>query len=209
MRQIRFKCGLLERVRVAEISHGSWVVSRIDTKRLTSLTKSALQIEAVIREAAVIGSDFVWPAPSFQALLNCVVECLILPAFSFVGVDRAPDKCCKVEARVDVLDNVALLMEVRLAISLQVAQQQPREQLVELVPEFGGDVAEPRGVLQAELRPLSQTRVAPLCHVGVKMLHRQAHKVLRRNPTRVLFSRSQILGDYGERDQALVYVQLY
>jgi hypothetical protein len=63
--------------------------------------------------------------------------------------------------------------------------------------------------LQAELRPFSQTGVAPMCNVGVKMLHRQAHKVLRRNPTRVLISRIQILGDYVERDQALVYVQLY
>jgi hypothetical protein len=209
VRQIRFKCGLLLRQRVAEISHGIWVVNRPETKRLTSLTKFALQIEAVIREAAVFDSGFVWPAPSFQALLNCVVECLILPAFVFVGVDRAPDKCCKVEARVDVLDNVAPLMQVRLTISLQVAQQQPREQLVELVPEFGGDLAGPHGVLQAELRPLSQIGVAPLCHVGVKMLHRQAHKVLRRNQTHVLFSRIQILGDYGERDQALVQVQLY
>ena len=209
MCQIRFKCGLLLRQRVAEISHGIWVVSRLDTKRLTSLTKFALQIEAVIREAAVFGSGFVWPAPSFQALLDCVGECLILLALPCVGVDRAPDKCCKVEARVDVLDNVAPLMEVRLAISLQVAQQQPREQLVKLVPEFGGDLAGPHGVLQAELRPLSQIGVAPLCHVGVKMLHRQAHKVLRRNPTRVLISRIQILGDYVERDQALVYVQLY
>ncbi len=209
MRQIRFKCGLLSTVRVAEIFHGSWVVYRIDTKRHTSLIKFALQIEAVIREAAVFGSGFVWPAPSFQALLDCVGECLILLALPCVGVDRAPDKCCKVEARVDVRNNVAPLMEVRLAISLQVAQQQPREQLVELVPEFGGDLAGPHGVLQAELRPLSQIGVAPLCHVGVKMLHRQAHKVLRRNQTHVLFSRIQILGDYGERDQALVQVHLY
>ena len=100
-------------------------------------------------------------------------------------------------------------MAVRLAISLYVAQQQPREQPVELFSEFGSDLVGPRGVLQAELRPLSQPGVAPHCHVGVKMLHRQAHKVLRRNQNHVLFFRLQILGDYEERDQALVDVQLY
>ena len=111
-------------------------MSLLDIQTPAFLNKFLLQNEAVIREAAVFGCN--WHDTSFPAFLNCVVECLTQLAFFGTGVDCAPDKYCKVEARVGVPNNVQPLVLVRTAFIRQVAQQHAREQLVERVLECGG-----------------------------------------------------------------------
>jgi len=196
LRRVRLELGLLCRERCAESLHGSCVVFARDLKVPAQLQKFLLQIEAVILELEFFFTF--WRAPSFQALLDCFAESLIQHALLGTGVDRAPDKCCEVQARVGVLHNVALLIVVRATSRRQVALQQSSEQFIEHVPELADGFVGP-AALQAEPRPCSQIVFAPLFHVGVEKGRLQAHKVRSRNQANLRFVATQTQCDQVKR----------